>query len=264
MNYLLTIIAFYIIFKFLFVAAHTSFTERILFNSKKEFLLFIINPLLSKKYLKDKYFSLYYYLSFALTLVWSLVLATKLNEFLDIIKINYAIGILYILAIIIFISFLLYLSIFDVMSFSIPEIISKRMLLFALSINLVFLILKILLNNTDYSYIFGLINLGSIFNLIAGLMGGGIIWVIVKISRERAMGAGDIDILAAIGLMVGLPGIFYSFFYTLMAASLISILYVLIIRKYKGVLIPFVPFLSTGFILCLVISDFALRLFSIY
>lgn len=255
---------FYILFKLLFVAAYTSYTDVNLFKDRREFYKFVFNPILVKKYSKDKYLKLYYYLSFILAISWGIVLSYKFNELIDILNINFTVGIIYILVLGVFISFLLYLSIFDVISFSIPEIISKRMLLFAAFANLLFLILRILLNNTEYSYIFGLIGLGSILNLLGGLIGGGVIWLIVKISKEKAMGAGDVDILAAIGLMLGMPAIFYSFYYTLIAASVISIVYALILRRFKGLIIPFVPFLSTGFILCLVLKDSVIRIFTLY
>lgn len=257
MNYFyafIIIALFYIAFKFLFIQAYVDFTERYLFKDKKDFFIFIFNPILSLKN-KDRYLNLYYYLGLLLSTTWSLLIASRIQEYIDISKINLSVGLLYILSLFVFILFLLYLSIFDIISFSIPEIVSKRMLLFALVTNILFLILKIVLSTNETSYIFGLINLGSILNLMGGLIGGGIIWIIVKISKEKAMGAGDIDILAAIGLMLGFPSIFYSFFYTLISASIISILYVVIKQKYKGVLIPFVPFLSTGFILCLVLKD---------
>lgn len=266
MNYFyafIIIVLFYIAFKFLFIQAYVDFTERYLFKNKKDFFKFILNPVLSVKS-KDRYLNLYYYLGLLLSTVWGLLIASRIQEYIDISRINLSIGILYILSLLFFILFLLYLSIFDIISFSIPEVVSKRMLLFALVVNILFLILKIVLSTNEISYVFYLINLGSILNLIGGILGGGLIWIIVKVSKERAMGAGDIDILAAIGLMLGFPSIFYSFFYTLVSASIISILYVGIKRKYKGVLIPFVPFLSTGFILCLVLKDLFLRLFNIF
>lgn len=261
---LLLIPVFYIVFKLLFVAAYTSYTDVNLFKTRNEFYRFVLNPLLTAEYAKDRYLKLYYYLSFALSISWAIILSFKFNELIDILKINFTVGILYTLSLGIFICFLLYLSIFDVISFSIPEIVSKRMLLFAAFVNLLFLILRILLNNTEYAYVFGLIGLGSIFNLLGGLIGGGVIWLIVKISKEKAMGAGDVDILAAIGLILGLPAIFYSFYYTLIAASVISILYALIIKRFKGLIIPFVPFLSTGFVLCLVLTDTVIRIFTLY
>jgi len=261
---LMVIICFYIFSKTFFILAYTNFTERYLFSSKKDFLLFLLSPLLVKKYAKDKYLKLYFYLSEALAITWALLLILSIDRIKDLFQVNFSIALLYTLSILIFICFLLYLSIYDVISFSIPAIISKRMLLFATFVNLLFLLLKLLLNNTEYAYIFGFINLGTISNLIGGLIGGGVIWLIVKISKEEAMGEGDIDILAAIGLMLGVPFIFYSFLYTLFSASIISILYVLLIKRFKGVLIPFVPFLSSGFVICFVLTDTIVRLFRMY
>ncbi len=261
---LITIIASYLLFKLLFVFAYSSFTERYLFKTKKDFIIFVLKPWLENKYSKDKYLQIYYYLSLLLAICWGLIFALSSNKLVDLFKINFTVALLYISSIIIFICFLLYLSIYDVISFSIPEIISKRMLLFAAFVNLLFLVLKILLSNTEFSYIFGLINLGSFSNLVGGIVGGGVIWLVVKISKEKAMGAGDVDILAAIGLMLGVPFIFYSFLYTLFSAAIISVIYVLIIRKFKGVLIPFVPFLSSGFMLCFLLTDSVIRLFSLY
>lgn len=257
-------VIFYFLFKGLFVLSYVGFTNRYLFNNKTEFVLYLFNPLLNSKRYKDKYLKLYYYLGLILSISWSFILSFKFNEFIDLIRINLFIGGLYSLSILIFVAFLLYLSLFDIISFSIPEAVSKRMLLFALVVNLVFLLLGLLLRSEPYSFVFGLINLGSISNLLGGIIGGGLIWLIVSLSNEKAMGAGDVDILAGIGLMIGVPFIFYSFFYTLISASIISIIYVVIKKRYKGVLIPFIPFLSSGFIVCLVLEDVFLRIFNIY
>ena len=253
----------YIAFKLMFVFAYVSYTDRYLIKTRKDFIFFVLKPWLEKQYV-DKYLRIYYYLSFALTFAWATILVLGINKLVDLFSINFSISLLYALVLLVFICFLLYLSIFDIISFSIPEVISKRMLLFALFANVIFLVLKLLLNNTEYAYIFGLIDLGSLSNLVGGIVGGGVIWLIVKISKEQAMGAGDIDILAAIGLMLGVPSLFYSFLYTLFSAALISIIYVVVIRKFKGVLIPFVPFLASGFILCFLLSDSIFTLFSIY
>ncbi|CAG1022669.1 hypothetical protein DOJK_01821 [Patescibacteria group bacterium] len=254
----------YVAYKILFFFAYQNYTDVILFESRKDFLFYIISPILLIKQKKDKYFSLYFYLGLGIALLWGILIAIKLNEYLDILAINFVVGLVYLSSLVIFILFLLYLSLFDLISFSIPEITTKRMILFCLIINLAFLILRVLLENTETSYVFGLIPLGTLSNLIAGLVGGLIIWLIVRLTKQRGMGDGDVDILASIGLMLGVPAVFYSFFYTLMAASAISIVYVIIIRRYKNVLIPFVPFLATGYILTLVLQDYFVKLFQLY
>lgn len=264
--YLFIIVIFYFLFKALLLVAYYNFTSRKLVTNKKGYIKFLISPVvvLKGEHKKDKYIKLYYYLSLLLSLSWAVLLCVNLERFIDLFRINSTITLLYLISVGFTIIFLLYLSIFDLISFSIPALTAKRLLLFVALVNLIFLVLRIINVNQEYGYIFNLINLGTITNLLGGLLGGGIIWVIVKLSGEKAMGSGDVDILAAVGLFLGFPLVFSSFFYTLISASIVSIVYVLLKRKYKGVMIPFVPFLATGFVCALVFSDSLIRFFQLY
>lgn len=255
---------FYILTKILFLIAYRSYTQRYLVKNKyKDFFIYLITPTSPKTSFKDKYLKLYFYLSTALGLVWGIVFVFWVSNSLYIFDLNFLLTIIYFVGITIFIGFLLYLSIYDIISFSIPELVTKRMLIFGLAFNIFFLIINLLTSDFDIQYLIKIINLGSFWNLIGCIIGGLAIWIIVKISKEKAMGKGDIDILAAIGLMLGFPSIIYSFYYTLITASILSLIYILIVKKYKGVLIPFVPFLASGFILTLLFKDIIIRLFTI-
>lgn len=138
---------------------------------------------------------------------------------------------------------LLYLAIYDLVHFEIPIDITRKLLFFALVINVVIGLLKLGFTNELAD-----IELGTPLNLIGALFLGGIFWIIVVASKEEAMGAGDIDIHLIIGLLLPWPVAVSYILAMLILASTVSIVYSLIIRKFRGVMVPLVPFMLLGFV----------------
>lgn len=96
-------------------------------------------------------------------------------------------------------------------------------------------------------YFFPLPLLGEpLTNILAGLIGGGVIWAIVILTKGGGMGEGDIFIFGYIGLLLGLQGLFFAFMITVLSGSLVGLVVALRQRKLKGVLIQFVPFIAFG------------------
>jgi hypothetical protein len=65
------------------------------------------------------------------------------------------------------------------------------------------------------------------------------------------MGKGDMDINGLIGLSLGYPGFIVYLLTTLIFGGFISIIYSIIIRKFRGVLIPLVPIILLSFVFVL-------------
>ena len=128
----------------------------------------------------------------------------------------------------IFLTFMLVIVIYDFRELAIPEFVSWIALISVLALRVVI----------DYN---------NFTNIILGaLVGGGIIALLVLISRGKWMGEGDIKVGTTIGIFLTFPiaiiGIFLAFF----SGAVIGI--ILIALKIKGTKdpVPFTPFLLLG------------------
>ncbi len=91
-------------------------------------------------------------------------------------------------------------------------------------------------------------------SLIGGILGFGFMYLIAwygeKRFKKQALGGGDIKLYFIIGLFLGYNLVFLSLFF----ASVIGLLYGMIIRKKTGY-IPFVPFIFVGSILSYLVGQ---------
>jgi len=161
--------------------------------------------------------------------------------------------ILAIVFIFVFVS-LLYLSVYDIIHLAIPENFLKVVLLIIVITNLLFGIYKLVLLRVDGVEPFPFISMGTVGSIIAGLILGGVIFIINRTSNKKAIGEGDIYIMMMIGFTLGLPMALISFFLTCILGSVVGITYSLMVKKFKGVLIPFVPLILMGFVFTLLIG----------
>lgn len=143
------------------------------------------------------------------------------------------------------ISFFLFLSFFDLHSFSIPANSTIAFIVFLLLIN--FLVLALY---KSISIIPGN-SFSPVMNLLAAVIAGGFIGVIVLITKEKGMGKGDILVAVAMGLTLGIKTV-VAFYIAIFSATLIGLVYALFTGKLKGVKLPFVPFLTLGALISLV------------
>ena len=94
-------------------------------------------------------------------------------------------------------------------------------------------------------------------NLIGAIAGGGILLLIGIIGKlifkAEAMGFGDVKLTAALGLVCGLPGIFYALMISLVSGA-VAALPVMIKSREKRPYLPFAPFLCLGGISALIFS----------
>jgi len=110
----------------------------------------------------------------------------------------------------------------------------------------VWLVLIIILAGSWYFGGFGFLNM-----ILGGLIGGGAIALLVVISKEKWMGAGDIKIAIALGALVGYPQALLVLFLAFIIGSLFGV--GLIIFKKKGLKdsLPFAPFLISSALITL-------------
>ena len=158
---------------------------------------------------------------------------------------------------------LLYLSVFDIIHLAIPENFLKGILLIIVITNLLFGIYKLLLLRTEGLEPFPFIHLGTFGSILAGIILGGIIFIINRLSNKKAIGEGDIFIMMIIGFTLGFPLGLISFFLTCILGSIVGIVYSLIVRKFKGVLVPFVPLILLGFVFTLVLGSQLINLLTL-
>jgi prepilin signal peptidase PulO-like enzyme (type II secretory pathway) len=89
---------------------------------------------------------------------------------------------------------------------------------------------------TPYSNMLGTLALGSIFQLV------------VLISKEKALGQGDVRIAIITGILIGITNLVYWLYITIFSALIYGLILAYRKKKFKGLKIPFVPFMVLGII----------------
>ncbi len=260
MNAILLIVFFYIgliISKYLFLIVIRQSDNRYYIKNNRQLSYFLILPyLLFKKIIKkidnkESKFDWYCILAELLGgFSFSLLCLSVYRIFSDA---NFGVPelLLFLIITLFFYTTLLYLSLYDIVTFSIPEGFVRSILFLIIVINLVVGFIRFGALRVAGSQILENIHLGYLDNLAAGLIAGFIIFLIIKLSKNKGMGSGDIDIMLILGFILGWPSILVSFFLTLIIGSIVSVLYAIKVRKFHGLLVPFVPFLFLGFVIAL-------------
>lgn len=92
----------------------------------------------------------------------------------------------------------------------------------------------------------------GLLDLVLGvLIGGGILALLVVISREKWMGAGDIFIGSALGALLGYPRAILLIFFSFVIGSLIGLLLIAFKKKGMKDAVPFTPFLIIAALIAL-------------
>lgn len=96
-----------------------------------------------------------------------------------------------------------------------------------------------------YSLLFGYAIL--IDRVLGAIVGVSYVTILILVTRGKGMGIGDLWILGLIGLIVGLKGVVGVIFISIFIGSIFGIFKVFFVEgKLKGVIVPYVPFLSLG------------------
>ncbi len=205
---------------------------------KKDTVKVLFKKLLKVKDLKDLIYSLN--ISFITAIVFIFAAERILHS---IASVEYSLKVMLVFLILILFTYLIYLAIYDIKTMEIPYGITVKMLIILVALN-IFLITAFgtesnieLWNGNFYS---------PLNNLIGGAIAATAIALIVLITKEKAMGEGDIYIAAIMGLILGGSKLIAGLYITIITAMIFSILYAIKIRRYKNVRIPFIPFLVLG------------------
>lgn len=97
-------------------------------------------------------------------------------------------------------------------------------------------------------------------NLIVGIVFAIATTFLVLTTRQKAMGLGDILLFAALGVSLGWPLGLVGLEITILTAAVVGIALAFIKRKFRGLLVPLVPFIFLGWLGALVFGQQVLTL----
>jgi leader peptidase (prepilin peptidase)/N-methyltransferase len=85
--------------------------------------------------------------------------------------------------------------------------------------------------------------------LEAGVLAGGMFWLLVYGTRGRAMGGGDIKLAAGMGLLLGLQGTAVALLLAFNVAAIVGVIMIVVKRRARSTAIAFGPYLVGGTII---------------
>jgi prepilin signal peptidase PulO-like enzyme (type II secretory pathway) len=143
---------------------------------------------------------------------------------------------------------LTYLTAFDIKHYEVPDRFTLYYIAFLLLANFVVW----LATPESRSVLLWGSSVFSVYsNVLAAAIASAFIAAIVYFTKGKGMGSGDIRLAAIMGLLVGVRGILFGFYITVLSAALVGLIYGLVLRRFRKVRIPFVPFISWGIIVTL-------------
>lgn len=108
-------------------------------------------------------------------------------------------------------------------------------------------------------YFFPELIVGGGYALLAGVLGGGLIWLIVHLTNGSGMGEGDIFLMAFAGIFVGLSGLLPLLLISSITGSVVGLIKALKVGKIKKVKIQFGPFIAFAAIVTFLLQDLLLN-----
>ena len=101
-------------------------------------------------------------------------------------------------------------------------------------------------------------------NIYSGLIGLALIALIILLSKGK-MGGGDLRYILIVGLISGLQNFYLTFLSSVVIGSIIGLIVAAIKKKFHGLELPFIPFLTIGILVGLIWGEvFWNRLFSFW
>jgi leader peptidase (prepilin peptidase)/N-methyltransferase len=137
---------------------------------------------------------------------------------------------------------LLYLAIYDLFTYSIPSQFTLTLSLASVAVNVFVGIVKVLPG--DY---LETLRLGSFDNLVAGLLAGLAVWSVIRLTKQKGMGQGDVYIAVIMGLMLGGLGLVAAFYVTIFSGTFIGLIMMWKQKRIRGIIVPLVPFMLFGY-----------------
>jgi len=144
--------------------------------------------------------------------------------------------------------FVLYFSIYDIFY---QEIFDKL----AIPVAVILLVINIISNFYPiaiYTRLFT-INFG-LMNILSGIIYSLFVVLIIIFSRGK-MGAGDIRFAAIAGLLLSTDKLYFAIMSTYIVGSIVGIVVALIKKRFKGIPLPFIPFMGIGIFLSYIFAS---------
>lgn len=140
-------------------------------------------------------------------------------------------------------SFLLFLAYYDFKYMEVHNLISFILMILLVLLNiLLYIFNKEIHISNNWTYI-------PYNNILAILILGSIFQSIVLISKEKALGQGDVRIAIIVGSLIGYTYLIHWSYITVFTALAYGISLSIKKKKFKGLRIPFVPFMVLGTLL---------------
>lgn len=157
---------------------------------------------------------------------------------------------IYLLLVILFLT-LAFLAYYDIKKMEVHNTVSFILMAILLIVNIVlFFVFK---NNLDIKIIRDWIY-NPYENMIGALILGSIFQLIVLLSKEKALGQGDVRIAIISGLLIGHTNLIYWGYITIFGALIYGLIAAYKKKKFKGLRIPFVPFMVLGTITLILLT----------
>lgn len=145
---------------------------------------------------------------------------------------------------------LVYLSVFDLLTFTIPVSVLQFGLGVIIVVNLVAGVMRMArVPGSEF------LELGVADNLLLALLLAAGLWLVVKLTKEKGLGLGDVYLAALFGAGLGWPESIAWIYVMLFTALPVGFLVALQKGKFKGVRVPLVPFMSLAFSVSLIWGD---------
>jgi len=181
--------------------------------------------------------------------LFSLGLSVLLLYFKLFQSLNYSVlNISYFLTISLIFSCLIYLAYVDIKKMEVHNAISMALLLFLSLINIFLFFSKSELQfSSSWIYV-------AYDNLLGALILGSLSQLIVLISKEKALGQGDVRMLLITGLLIGKNNLIVWGYLTVFSALAYGLTIAIKKKKFKNVKIPLLPFIVFSILITLLLA----------
>jgi len=153
---------------------------------------------------------------------------------------------------------LIFLAIYDLRHFEVQGLMSLSLLIFLIALNAGLLLFC---NNLSTTLLWENNFYDPLSNVFAGIIGGCLTGLIYLLTKKKGIGEGDIRMAVIMGLLLGITKLIVAFYITIFSASIIGIIYAIRIKEFKGVKIPFLPFIILGIVVAFLYSERILTIF---
>lgn len=138
---------------------------------------------------------------------------------------------------------LLYLAIYDLFTYSMPTWTLTVLGFIAVGINVLWLVM---LQYSAWDPV-AFATYGSVANLVVGIVSGLSFGLIILLTKEKGLGMGDLYLAVFLGLLLGWPAIISALYVMLGSAITVGLIYCYRLKRFRGVILPLVPFIALGF-----------------